>query len=100
MSHDPPHGGPNLGEVPVETFSSVDYSYSGSDVAFFFIFAVFWFIFAIGPGIVLGSDAKSFPIFGLPKLWIWQIFWWALGVIMMYVLAFKLQMSTPPQTDN
>ena len=41
MSHDPPHGGPNLGEVPVETFSSVDYSYSGSDVAFFFIFAVF-----------------------------------------------------------
>ena len=47
MSHDPPHGGPNLGEVPVETFSSVDYSYSGSDVAFFFIFAVFWFIFAI-----------------------------------------------------
>lgn len=59
-----------------------------------------WFIFAIGPGIMLGSDAKSFPIFGLPKLWVWQIVWWALGVVMMYVLAFKLQMSTPPRTDT
>ena len=56
-----------------------------------------WFIFAIGPGVVLGSDAKAF-IFGLPKLWVWQIVWWALGVVMMYMLAFKLEMSTPPRT--
>jgi SSS family transporter len=57
-----------------------------------------WFIFAIGPGVVLGSDAGSFPIFGLPRLWVWQIVWWALGVVMMYMLAFKLEMSTPPRT--
>jgi hypothetical protein len=54
-----------------------------------------WFVFAIGPGIVLGSDAQTF-IFGLPKLWVWQIVWWLVGVVMMYVLAFRLQMSTPP----
>ena len=54
MALDPPPGGPKLGEVSVETFGSVDYYYNGGDVAFFFIFAVFWFIFAIA-GYVLTS---------------------------------------------
>ena len=58
-----------------------------------------WFIFAIGPGIVLGSDAQTF-IWGLPKLWVWQIVWWAVGVVMMYVLAFRLEMSTPPREEE
>ncbi|MAF11236.1 sodium:solute symporter [Candidatus Poribacteria bacterium] len=55
-----------------------------------------WFVFAIGPGIVLGNHAFP-PVFGLPSLWVWQIVWWLAGVGMMYVLAFRLEMSTPPR---
>ena len=34
------------------------------------------------------------PNWALPDLWMWQLLWWALGVAMMWLLAFKLQMST------
>ena len=37
------------------------------------------------------------PVFGLPSLWVWQIVWWLVGVGMMYVLAFRLEMSMPPR---
>jgi solute:Na+ symporter, SSS family len=50
-----------------------------------------WFIFAIGPGIVLGNDFVSFA--GLPPVWAWQIVWWIIGFVMMWALAFKAGMS-------
>lgn len=56
-----------------------------------------WFLFAIGPGVVLGSDAGVF-VAGFPLLWLWQIVWWILGVAMMYVLAYKLEFSTMPRS--
>jgi len=34
------------------------------------------------------TDAKTW-LFGVPSLWAWQIGWWAIGVGMMYWLAFK-----------
>jgi Na+/proline symporter len=64
-----------------------------------------WFIFAIGPGAVIGNTIFGNPndqatwIFGMPSIWVWQIIWWALGVGMMWLLAYKMQMSTMPETE-
>jgi Na+/proline symporter len=51
-----------------------------------------WYLFAIGPLCVLGNNAFSFA--GFPPLWSWQIAWWILGIIMMWALCFKAEMST------
>ncbi|MEE9317622.1 MAG: hypothetical protein V3U48_04965, partial [Rhodospirillales bacterium] len=37
--------------------------------------------------------------FGMPSIWAWQILFWLLGVGMMWFLAFKMNMSTIPETD-
>ena len=64
-----------------------------------------WFIFAIGPGAVIGNTIFGNPndqatwVFGMPSIWAWQIIWWALGVGMMWFLAYKLRMSTMSETD-
>jgi Na+/proline symporter len=51
-----------------------------------------WYLFAIGPLCVLGNSAFSFA--GFPPLWSWQIAWWILGIVMMWALCFKAEMST------
>ncbi len=64
-----------------------------------------WFFFAIGPGAVLGNTIFGNPkdmstwIFGMPSIWAWQIIWWALGVFMMWFLAYKMEMSTMPEKE-
>jgi hypothetical protein len=51
-----------------------------------------WYFFAIGPACILGNSA--FSISGFPALWSWQICWWILGIVMMWALCFKAEMST------
>ncbi len=51
-----------------------------------------WFFFAIGPACILGN--KAFSFFNFPHLWSWQIFWWILGIVMMWGLCFKAEMAT------
>ena len=51
-----------------------------------------WYFFAIGPACILGNNAFSFA--GFPPLWSWQIFFWIIGIIMMWALCFKAEMST------
>jgi Na+/proline symporter len=51
-----------------------------------------WYFFAIGPACILGNKAFSFA--GFSPLWSWQIAWWILGIIMMWALCFKAEMST------
>jgi Na+/proline symporter len=65
--------------------------------------ALGWFFFAVGPGAVWGNDLFGKPNAGpadwglsLPSLWAWQILWWALGVLMIWLLAYKMGLSTPP----
>ncbi|WP_456433892.1 sodium:solute symporter family protein [Thermosulfuriphilus sp.] len=64
-----------------------------------------WFFFAIGPGAVLSNTIFGNPkdmttwIFGIPSIWAWQIIWWALGVFMMWFLAYKMEMSTMPDKE-
>ena len=69
------------------------------------IIVMVWFFFGIGPGAVIGNwifgdpnDASTW-IFGMPSIWAWQILWWALGVFMMWFLAYKLNMSTVPERE-
>ena len=66
-----------------------------------------WFFFAMGPGAILGNDLLGAPnagpkgwIMGVPSLWAWQMMWWALGVLILWFLAYRMQMSTPLQGDN
>jgi len=65
-----------------------------------------WFFFGIGPGAVIGNDIFGAPnagyenwTFGMPSIWAWQILFWALGVGMMWFLAFKMEMSTVPDKE-
>jgi uncharacterized sodium:solute symporter family permease YidK len=50
-----------------------------------------WYIFAIGPGAVLGNHGFSF--LGFPPLWSWQIVWWLIGIVMMWAMCFKAGLS-------
>jgi len=64
-----------------------------------------WFFFAQGPGAVVGNWIFGNPtdsstwLFGMPSIWTWQVVWWALGVVMMWFLAYKMEMSTIPSTE-
>ncbi|MCF8113342.1 MAG: sodium:solute symporter family protein [Desulfotignum sp.] len=51
-----------------------------------------WYLMALGPGVLIGNTAISFA--GFPPIWSWQIIWWILGIIMMWGLCFKAEMST------
>ena len=64
-----------------------------------------WFLFAIGPGAVIGNwifgspnDASTW-MFGIPSIWAWQVLWWIIGVFMMWFLAYKMEMSTVPSRE-
>jgi Na+/proline symporter len=63
-----------------------------------------WFLFAIGPGAVLGNVVFGNPkdpaswLFGIPSIWVWQMLWWALGVALMWFLAYYLEMSKAPRS--
>jgi SSS family solute:Na+ symporter len=64
-----------------------------------------WFFFGIGPGAVIGNwifgdpNTPSSWVFGMPSIWAWQLLFWALGVLMMWFLAYVMQMSTVPYTE-
>jgi solute:Na+ symporter, SSS family len=64
-----------------------------------------WFFFAVGPGAVIGNWIFGGPdepvtwMFSMPWVWVWQLLWWALGVAMMWFLAYVMQMSTVPETE-
>ncbi len=51
-----------------------------------------WYLFAIGPFCLLGNSAFEFC--GFLPIWSWQIVWWILGIVMMWALCFKAEMST------
>jgi SSS family solute:Na+ symporter len=64
-----------------------------------------WFFFAVGPGAVIGNwilggpDEPATWMFNMPSIWVRQLLWWALGVAMMWFLAYVMQMSTVPETE-
>ena len=56
-----------------------------------------WGFLAYGPGAILGNTFFTKPIFtqvearlGIPSIWVWQILFWLLGLLMIWWLAFKI----------
>lgn len=65
--------------------------------------ALVWLFFSVGPGSLIGNDFFGAPnkgpaawILGVPSLWAWQIVWWALGVLVIWLLAYRMEMSVVP----
>ena len=69
------------------------------------IITLLWFFFGIGPGAVIGNWIFGDPtnpatwIFGIPSIWAWQILFWIIGVYMMWMLAYKMEFSTPSKKE-
>ncbi len=69
------------------------------------IITILWFIIGIGPGAVIGNTVFGDPtnsstwLFGMPSIWTWQLLWWALGCVMMWFLAYKMELSTIPNKE-
>jgi len=69
------------------------------------IITLVWFFFGIGPGAVIGNTVFGDPndaatwLFGIPSIWAWQLLWWAIGVFMMWFLAYKMEMSLVPTKE-
>ena len=66
------------------------------------IVTIAWMFFALGPGVLVGNNIFGKPgnietwSFGIPSLWVWQIISWVLGVVLLWFLAEKMEMSTSP----
>jgi len=66
------------------------------------IILVTWTFFAIGPGLIMGNQLFGKPInveswsFGMPSIWVWKIVFWILGILLIWFMAIKMEMSTSP----
>ena len=66
------------------------------------IIVVTWLLFALGPGLIMGNQFFGKPMnveswsFGMPSIWVWQVIFWFLGILLIWFLAIKMEMSTPP----
>jgi solute:Na+ symporter, SSS family len=63
----------------------------------FWALMLLWGFLAYGPGAVLGNTFFSHPIFtsgeaalGIPSLWVWQILFWLLGVVLVWWIGFRV----------
>tara|TARA_Y100000590_G_scaffold450669_1_gene590723 strand:- start:11654 stop:13531 length:1878 start_codon:yes stop_codon:yes gene_type:complete len=67
------------------------------------IVTVAWLFFALGPGMIIGNNIFGKPgnietwSFGMPSIWVWQIISWVLGIMLIWFLAVKMEMSTSPE---
>lgn len=64
--------------------------------------ALAWGFLAIGPGLVFGNFAFGTAggegggwIVGMPSIWAWALLFWALGVGLVWFLAYKMEMASP-----
>jgi uncharacterized membrane protein (DUF441 family) len=69
------------------------------------IVTVTWVFFALGPGSIIGNNMFGKPgdieswSFGIPSIWVWEIISWILGIMLIWFLAVKMEMSTSPEKD-
>ena len=69
-----------------------------------YVLFLVWAFFSIGPGLIFGnlifgSADLSYDnwVMGIPSLWAYQIIWWAAGVLLIWFMANKLDLSTLPK---
>jgi SSS family solute:Na+ symporter len=64
-----------------------------------------WLFFALGPGLVFGNFALGLPsagrpwVAGMPSLWAWSAVAWALGVGLIWFLAYRMEMANPVHAE-
>ena len=69
------------------------------------IITITWMFFALGPGLIMGNELFGKPVnveswsFGIPSIWVWKIVFWILGVLLIWFLAVKMEMSTSPEKN-
>lgn len=75
-------------------------------VTFAWVATLVWVFFGTGPGIVLGNYLFGRPDAGfegwdflMPSIWAWQLLWWALGVLLIWFLAYKMELGTRALKD-
>lgn len=58
-----------------------------------------WLFLAVGPGLVLGNAAFGPAggewLVGMPSLWAWGLLFWALGLGLIWFLAYRMEMASP-----
>ena len=66
------------------------------------VLTLVWFLVGFGPFATIGNDIFSSPNapglwapFGLPSLWVWQLFFLGYGIFVMWFLAFHMGLSDP-----
>ena len=69
--------------------------------SFAYVLFLIWAFFSIGPGLIFGnlifgSADLSYDkwVMGIPSLWAYQIIWWAAGVLLIWFMANKMDLST------
>ena len=69
-----------------------------------YVLFLIWAFFSIGPGLIFGNlifgsadQAYDKWVMGIPSLWAYQIIWWAAGVLLIWFMANKLDLSTLPK---
>jgi len=69
-----------------------------------YVLFLIWTFFSIGPGLIFGNFLFGIAgngfnqwTMGLPSLWAYQIIWWAIGVLLIWFLANKMDLSTLPK---
>ena len=64
------------------------------------IILIVWIFFSFGPGLMIGNELFGKPInveswsFGMPSIWVWQVIFWGIGILLVWFLAVKMEMST------
>ena len=69
-----------------------------------YVLFLIWAFFSIGPGLIFGnlifgSADQTYDkwIMGIPSLWAYQIIWWTAGILLIWFMANKLDLSTLPK---
>ncbi|MEE8483181.1 MAG: sodium:solute symporter family protein [Nitrospinota bacterium] len=75
-------------------------------IPFAWALVIGWFLLAIGPLTpVIGNSIFGSPLdastwtFGMPSIWAWALLMWAIGVFMMWFLAYYMEFSTNIKGD-
>ena len=71
------------------------------------ILTMIWFLVGFGPFSTIGNSFFSNPNqtitwspFGLPSIWIWQLFFLGYGIFVMWFLAFYMELSKPVKEET
>ncbi len=70
------------------------------------VLTLLWLLFAAGPGALIGNTLFGDPnepvgwLLGIPSIWAWQLFGWAVGVGLLALLAYYLELGTDATSDT